>query len=169
MFGDHFGMGDCDCPEHGVERAIRKAAAEKLLASMLAEYGDTWHFDEFPLWSFPSYEWVCRAFPSRSSRACPGCGYVPSTVPSAFTFGTVFGLKGSTYRVVSVGSTNRYSPRGQHFEDYVTAELVKAEPWSLPDCPAPVADVASALHVLFHDLPKFRSFELADALVTVSG
>jgi hypothetical protein len=27
--------------------------------------------------------------------------------------------------------------------------------------------VASALHSLFHDLPKFRSFELADALVAI--
>lgn len=168
MFDDHYGTCDCERDECHVARAVRRAAAEKLLAAMLAEYGDTWHFDEFPLWLFPAREWVCRAFPSRSSRACPGCGYVPATVPSNITFGVVFGLKGSTYRVVSVGSTNRYS-NGHHFEDYVTAELVKAEPWSLPDCPASVADVASALHVLFHDLPKFRSFELADAMVSISG
>jgi hypothetical protein len=164
--GDSFGTCDCYRAECEVARAVRKAAAEKLLASVRSEYGNENDFyaSDFPLWSFPSREWSCRAFPRRSLRACPGCGYVPSKVPESIKHGAVFALGGLIYRVIAVGSTNHYS-NGLHYEDYAIGEVTaSAAPWEFPDCPTPVADVYQALRKL-GELPKFRTADLERALV----
>lgn len=165
---EHFGTCDCDRPECDLARALRRVAAEKVSAEINAEYGSTTVYVDFHLASYPSREWVCRAFPWRSSRACPGCGYVPANVPNTITFGTVFGLQGKTWRVISIGSTNRFSPNRLHSEDYAVCQLVSAEPWKFPEVPAPVFDVERALQGLFK-MPTFRSFELANAMVSISG
>ena len=77
--------------------------------------------------------------------------------------GARFAVGGKTYRIVSVGSTNRHSPNGLHNEDTVIVESVKADPWEFPSMPAQVPDVAQALRTLFA-LPKFRVPELKGAI-----
>lgn len=164
------GTCGCDRPDCVTARAVRGAAARACVAAVVAEYGSSRHEhdDDFPLWSYPANEWACRAFPYRSDRPCPGCGYVPARAPGWAVHGVVFGLRGKTYRVVSVGSTSRHSPQGLHYEDTVVAELVSGERWSLPEMPAAVEDVSRALRVLFDDLPRFRRPELERALVVCS-
>jgi hypothetical protein len=162
-----YGRCDCESSDCKVARAVRRAAAEKLVEAMRAGYGEPMVTDDCPLWIFAEREWVCRAFPWRNAQSCPSCGYVPKRLPAAFKHGAVFGLRGACYRVVSVGSTNRYSPNGLHSEDYLRCELVKEVPWALPTLPATKGDVSAALDVLFNDLPMFRWMELEGALLAV--
>lgn len=162
-----YGTCDCDRAECATARAVRAAAADKLCADIRQRYGAAQVFDDVPLVHFPSREWVCRAFPRRSLEACPVCHYVPAFLPPSVVHGAIFALRGTVYRVVSVGSTNRHSPSGLHFEDFATCEAVSSEPWKFPALPAPTVDVSAALHVLFNGLPKFRRFDFNRALFSI--
>ena len=159
---DTFGKCDCDRHQCSLERALRAAAADACAEAIEREYGRRPRSD-FHLSDFPAHEWVCRAFPLRSDKSCPWCKYAPRTAPTWAQHGVAFALDGRSYRVVSVGSTNRYS-NGLHFEDMICAELLSAEPWSLPEPPAAVADVSRALDVLFKELPRFRPADMERAL-----
>lgn len=157
--------GNCSCErfECDVARFVRNACSEKVKAAIKAKYGSNPESD-FPLSSFPSYEWVCRAFPMRSEFACPSCNYVPRPAPPWAKHRAKFAHKGALYSIVSVGSTNRYSSNGMHFEDFVICEPVADDPWSLPETPALISDVAASLNVLFKELPRFRFHELVDVM-----
>lgn len=163
MHGVHTYECCCDNVDCDIARYIRNACAEKVRAAIQLEYGSTPQSD-FHLGSFPPYEWVCRAFPMRSERACPSCNYVPRPALSWAVHGARFALKGVLYSIVSVGSTNRYSPNHMHFEEYVIGEKISDDPWSLPETPCPVSDVAASLDVLFNKMPKFRMHELDNAM-----
>lgn len=161
------GTCDCDRDECSLARFVRAAAADRCAAAIVVEYGSTNLSPDFHLSVFPPHEWACRAFPWRSDRACPSCGYVPSKVPSWAVHGATFVLDNISYRIVSgTGSTNRYSPNRLHSEDYVICERSSGEKWSLPDLPATKADVGASLGVLFK-LPKFRARDLERALRAV--
>ena len=163
---DDYGNCSCDRIECEIARAVRRAAADACLTAIEAEFGPSfWRGAHLRhLSTFPVREWPCVAFPWRSDRACPGCGYVPRKAPAWATHKAVFCLNGKAFRIVSVGSTNRYSNNRLHSEDFITAEPISAAPWALPDLPAPIADVASALTVLFKELPRFRAVDLEKAL-----
>lgn len=105
---------------------------------------------------------ICRAQPLRSEAPCPRCGYLAAGKPPWADIGASFALAGSRYRIVSVGSTNRYAPRGLHFEDTVLCERVDDERWAFPKAPCPVSDIQVALTALF-ELPHFRPHELSAA------
>lgn len=153
--------GDEDCL---TAKAIRKAAADKVIAAIAAEYGGTsWENPSFPLESYPAREWVCMVFPWRHERPCPGCGYVPRGKPAWADFKVKFALGGKTYRIVSIGSTNRFAPRQMHQEDFLICELISSESWSLPAAPATRDEVGKALDVLDR-MPRFRAHELEGAL-----
>lgn len=163
---DYHGQCDCERNECVVARAVRRAAAEACRTAVEAEYGSDEREEFFHLSTFPAREWACRAFPRRSARSCPGCGYTPWPRLPWVAHGATFAVDGKAYRIVSVGSTNRYSPSGLHFEDIVVAEPVSAGRWSLPELPATVDEVGDALNAL-NGLPKFRMPELDSALVAV--
>lgn len=103
---------------------------------------------------------ICRTQPSRGGP-CPRCGYVSEKAPAWADFGVTFALGASRYRIVSVGSTNKYAPRGLHFEDLIICELV-TEKWSFPDVPCLVSDVQDAL-LAMNKLPHFRPGDLQPA------
>lgn len=162
----HFGKCDCMRPECVTARAVRRMAADTCQAAIVREFGAVETYEGCPhLSDFPSREWVCRAFPWRSDRPCPACGFTPWHAPVWANHGRVFGLAGQAFRIVSVGSTNRHAPNGLHSEDYVHAELI-SEAWSFPQLPAGVDEVGKALKQLFA-LPTFRVPELANAILSV--
>ncbi len=103
---------------------------------------------------------ACRMF-NEYNTPCPSCGYTATRKPAWADFGVTFALAGVRYRIVSIGSTNRYAPRHAHFEDSVHCEPVEKH-WGLPAAPCPVADMETALDALFR-LPTFRPHELAGA------
>lgn len=107
---------------------------------------------------------ICRAHDDRTSDPCPRCSYIPAKAPAWATHGVTFAINGKAYRIVSVGSTNRYAPGHLHFEDTILAEPL-SEHWSLPNAPCPVSDFKTALDSLF-GLPSFRPHELSNALVS---
>ncbi len=144
-----------------------KAAADACLESINKEYGPS-SLSDFHLSEFSEDEWVCRAFPRRCDRPCPWCKYTPSSMPAWVQHGTSFALEGQSYRVVSVGCTNSFSPRGLHFEDFVIAELLSDGPWSLPSMPATTGDVSKSLDILFKELPRFRVSAMEKALYITS-
>lgn len=80
--------------------------------------------------------------------------------------GRAFILAGQAFRIVTTGSTNRYSKNGLHSEDYVHVEPLKDEAWHFPDTPVAVDVVRQSLTQLFA-LPTFRVPELASALFTL--
>lgn len=125
-------------------------------------------WDTAPLEVFEEREWVCRVFPYRCPDPCPGCGYTPLRAPVwALRGHPTFGLGGKLYRIVSVGSTNRYAPRGLHNEDVVVCELVQDEPWMFPQIPASKDEILQALNGL-NALPQFRARELENAIVAIA-
>lgn len=111
----------------------------------------------------PDPDDICRSFPQRSDTPCPRCSYIPAKAPAWADHGVTFALNGIRYRIVSVGSTNRYAPRGLHFEDTILAERLDSSHWELPATPCPTSDVKAALDRLFA-LPHFRPHELASAI-----
>jgi len=114
----------------------------------------------------PNPDDICRAQPLRGDTPCPRCGYVSAGAPSWADHGVTFALNGTRYRIVSVGSTNRYAPRHLHFEDIIGAERLDSAHWELPAAPCPTSDVKAALGNLFA-LPHFRAHELAAAIRSV--
>ena len=105
---------------------------------------------------------ICRAHPQRCDEPCPRCSYIPTKAPDWAVYKATFAVNGTRYRIVSVGSTNRYS-NGLHFEDTVLAERIDSTHWELPAAPCPTSDIKSALDDLFA-LPRFRASDLASAL-----
>ena len=160
---ENYGGCACDRIECGIARAVRKAAGLACINAIKLEYGSASDCEPFDLASFPAGQWVCRAFPRRSARPCPSCGYTPWILPEWVAPGKCFGFAGKCYRVVSVGSTNRYS-NGFHFEDRVTAELLRGEKWRFPALPASINDVEAALKNLFQ-LPTFGRLDLEKVIV----
>lgn len=160
----HYGTCDCGGHECVVARAVRQACAERVAHEITSEYGDsTNYWSDLPLSLFSPDEWVCRSFPSRCVRPCPSCGYLPAKVPGWVVHGIVFGLRGKTYRVVSVGGTNEHASNRLHYEDFVVCELVSSEPWCLPEGSVAKSLLARALGV-FRQLPKFRPVDLEGAM-----
>jgi hypothetical protein len=168
---DDYGTCDCDRPDCAVARAVRAAAADACLASVVVEYGPHGRGEDAPhLLLYPLCEWVCRSFPYRSPRPCPACGVVPRRTPAWAVHGATFGLNGRAYRVITVGSSNSRTRRvhheggGLHTEDFVRAELVTSAEWSLSQLPAACDDVVRSLRVLFDELPRFWADDLSRAL-----
>jgi hypothetical protein len=104
---------------------------------------------------------LCRVAPLYPESPCPGCGYVSQKKPEWADDGVTFALDGKRYRIVAIGSTNRFAPRQMHYECWIYCEPVE-DRWLLPNSPCFVDAVGSALCDFFK-LPAFRSHELVGA------
>jgi hypothetical protein len=126
--------------------------------------GDLGAADAATVGHTPDPDDICRGHPDRTNEPCRRCGYVPAALPDWATHGAVFAVDGAAYRVVATGSTNRYAPRGLHFEETVSCERIGQGHWELPEAPCPAADVRDALGNLLR-MPVFRAQDLTRALV----
>jgi len=98
------------------------------------------------------WHYACQSVDSGGT--CCNCGYTRVALPPWLTEAfwasrpCVFGFEGKVWRVVSIGSINDFSHQ-QHFRDYAAVVQVNDEKPTLPDAPAPVAEVANVLQTLF--------------------
>lgn len=103
------------------------------------------------------------------SAPCEKCGFQRRPLPSWATPGAIFGLDGSAYRIVAVGSSNRDTPGHAHHQDQATVERLgdTAGPWALPAAGSTVGELATALRQM-RELPTFYAHEIDRALVLLA-
>ncbi len=75
---------------------------------------------------------------------CPRCHFVTPLLPTWVYFGALLRMEGRTWRIVTMGSSNRRTPQNYHHEPMCHIEPAD-EHWDLPDAPCPVSDVGAAL------------------------
>lgn len=99
----------------------------------------------------------CRKYPIREAGIppCAHCKFLWYPMPEwTKDFKVVFALKGKVYRIVSYGCGTNRGTNGCHFWDYLKAEEVDGDPWSLPPAPCSKAEVVDALKRM-RSLPSF--------------
>ena len=105
--------------------------------------------------------WPPRRLHVGGNDPCSYCGYPGrAPLPEWAQFGAHFAVDGQAYRVISRASTNRRTRENKHFEDYVIAEPIDAEQWSLPET---MSELGSRMKSLF-ELPQFFPEQLTDVL-----